>query len=106
MKEKGPGDLGAGGIESVLGRTGILGGVMVPFSLEPLKDDPSAPDSLNVSRICINKDMVSHNCTSVLLADHGKHDWETLGEAVFASTMLPFLMILGKEGISCSRSCC
>ncbi len=53
MKEKGPGDLGAGGMESVLGSAVVLVGVMVPFSLEPLSEDPSAPESLSASRICM-----------------------------------------------------
>ena len=68
MNEKGPGDLGAGGMESVLGSTGILVGVMVPFSLELLSDDPSVPDSLNVSRICMHEQRITYDCTSLLLA--------------------------------------
>lgn len=59
MKEKGPGDFGAGGMESVLGSAGILWGVMAPFSLEALSDEPSAPESLSVSRICMDNHRIT-----------------------------------------------
>ncbi len=58
MKEKGPGDLGAKGIESVLGSPGGLVGVMVPERLDLLgRDaaDEAPPDSLSASRICAQK---------------------------------------------------
>ncbi len=61
MKEKGPGDLGAGGMESVLGRPGTLVGVIVPFSLELLSEDPSAPESLSASRICMHTQSLNLN---------------------------------------------
>ena len=54
MKENGPGDLGAGGVESVLASPGGLGGVMGPDTLPLLGNEalPGDSERLNVANIC------------------------------------------------------
>ena len=54
MNEKGPGDFGAGGIESVLGSPGGLVGVIVPGdpNLPWVPGHPRDPDCRNNPKIC------------------------------------------------------
>ena len=81
MKEKGPGDLGAGGMESVLGRPDTLVGVIVPFSLEPLSEDPSAPESLRASRICMRTHTIDSDCSflsSMISSSAGPSSGDTI----------------------------
>ena len=71
MKENGPGDLGAGGVESVLASPGGLGGVMGPATWPLLGKEalPGDSDRLNVATICnMHAEFVHENhCGSVVL---------------------------------------